>query len=159
MGRTLANLNMLYHHQRLVLLRFRFITAINDMIAANAAAEQLLGSKSNQILPITDQTIIECLNSASAITAINRAFIVSKPTGIEDKSTVHKMLVYHSALYHCCAAAATGDVFSMIPIVSIHVEAMKMIVRGPNFDKLQNCFADPAKAIRYLKGFVNCWVY
>jgi ATP adenylyltransferase/5',5'''-P-1,P-4-tetraphosphate phosphorylase II len=141
---------MVYHHQRLSLLKTRFVTAI-EVIASLPAG--------TYTLPITESTIVECIASATAITSINQVFVITKPQSIERESAPQSMFNYQAALYHCCVAAVTGETSRMISIVSIHLEAIEMVRNGPRFEQLKECLLNPKVAIDLLKRFVNCRVH
>jgi hypothetical protein len=142
---------MVYHHQRLSLLKSRFISAIEGILSQS--------TEPYYALPIIDSTIVECIASASAITKTNNEFVIAKPNSIERQSAPQSMFNYQAALYHCCVAAITGQTSVMVSILNIHIEAIKMVQIGPKFEQLQECLLNPGLAIDLLKKFVNCRVH
>jgi hypothetical protein len=129
---------MLYHYERIILLKHDFITKIS------------CGD-------IQSIQVIEIRNSAVSIVAINKAFITSTPSGIEGQGLLHKMVIYIAGLVFAVIGACGEDVDEYLQIL---IRASGMISTGPRYeDELEKCKQDKRLAVGFLKKFRNSIVY
>ena len=130
---------MLYHYQRLVLLKSDFLISIEN------------GDIENYV-------IFECQASAHSLICINKAFVIAKPSGIEDQSMMHKMVIYLAGLVHVSIASVSRE--NVDRSLNLLIEASKLITYGPKFEEeLLKCRGDYRFAVGLLRRFRNCNVY
>jgi hypothetical protein len=129
---------MLYHYQRLILLKHDFITKM----------------KTGQVNSIQ---VIESKSSAISLVSINKAFITSTPSGIEDQSVMHKMVIYIAGLVIAAIGTSGEDVDEYLKVL---IKASGMISTGPRLEGgLEKCREDKSLALGLLASFRNSNVY
>ena len=132
---------MLYYYLRIFIVRFQFLEKIREGIK-------------HGIRSLDDPILKETYDSNMMLTSIHRSFTISRPGGIENQSVFHKLIVYLGGLYHCCFSALLDDRDYLDKHIPVHLEAIKMIPKGPPYlDMLGRYRDEPADAIQGLEDY------